>query len=719
MIIFVFYSNILVHDINKGMKKLSLPEWAALNGIPFTRAKKLATTLKCPGLEIKITGRGKDYLIPEDYKPPEDDTISCMVCGKRFQQIAERHVKLHDMTLSEYRAQYPDAPLIVKSVGDKISKSKMGHNVSQETRDAVSKANTGNKYCEGRVLSEETKVKIGKSKRGRPNSAEHNMAIGLSQIGTIKSESSKEKMRDFHATLSMQQRKEINKKAEQTLLTKYGASNIMAIPEIREKIENTNLKNHGVKSPFGSKEIQEKAKNTLFNRTGYYSPLSDPEIKEQIKTTNIEKYGVEHTTHIARAAFEKQTGISNPFLIKRYQDKATETLLEKYGVKKALENPEILAAMTKEYFEKTGYSNPAKNPEVKRKILDTNFRKYGRKDFNQIHFSLELCKFLESKEEFIKYMCKTSIRDASIDLKMGYDTVRKYCDKYGIKRPRSSYETAIGAYLDTWGIDYKGSDRTLIKPLEIDILIESKKIGIEFCGLYWHSDQKKDKNYHYNKINMVEDAGYQLITIFEDEWLYKKEIVISRLKHLLGLSEKGVGARKCDIRKIPSNMARGFYEKTHIQGMGQYGIVNYGAFHNNNLIGSMTFGKGRYDKSGFEIYRFSTDGRTYAGLASKIMKEFIRDYSPEKIITYADRRWSKGNLYRQMGFTEVEKSEAGFFYFNQNKAIKRESRQKYQKYKIQHLVENGENMLGHEIMKQLGYDRIYDCGSRKFVLDFK
>ena len=79
------------------------------------------------------------------------------------------------------------------------------------------------------------------------------------------------------------------------------------------------------------------------------------------------------------------------------------------------------------------------------------------------------------------------------------------------------------------------------------------KVGIEYNGLYWHSEEMgKDRNYHFNKSLECYDKGIRLIHVFEDEWLYKQDIVKSKIKHILGLNtNERVYARKCYIKEVP------------------------------------------------------------------------------------------------------------------------------------------------------------------------
>src|SRR5258708_5227540 len=43
---------------------------------------------------------------------PQDNFVTCLICGDKFQQIAYHHLKRHGLTFSEYRAVFPDAPLV-------------------------------------------------------------------------------------------------------------------------------------------------------------------------------------------------------------------------------------------------------------------------------------------------------------------------------------------------------------------------------------------------------------------------------------------------------------------------------------------------------------------------------------------------------------------------------------------------------------------------------
>ena len=505
------------------------------------------------------------------------------------------------------------------------------------------------------------------------------------------------------------QSEEKKQKIKQTSLEKYGTEHHLQNQEIREKQKQTNVLRYGAKNPLQNQEIREKQKQTVLEKYGVKNIGLHTDTKDKVRQTNLEKFGTEYASQNLKI-----------------KDKVRQTNLEKFGTEYALQSPIIREQMTQTNMKKYGVKHASQNLEIKEKTKQTNIRLYGRNNYNQKEMSSDTFLILQNKSAFVELFETKSMAEISMLLNVSYPTIQRYCQNYNIDLPSSTYETAILSFLKQYNISYQLHNRKLIAPLEIDIILPDYKIGIEFCGLYWHSECiQPNKKYHLNKLRQMNAIGYRLITIFEDEWLYKRDIIERRLLNFVGLSEKGKGARKLTIQKTKWKEARDFLDSYHIQGAGVPGYVRYGAYDKDEfgfskLIAIMSFSKprlalGKKKNSDVfdELLRFATNGKNYPGVASRLMKTFIKEYNPIQIISYADRRWSDGNLYKQLEFV-LDKDTDDVNYWHV-KGTQRHYRFNFRKDKIKHLVENGETKTEKEIMMELGYSRIWDCGTLKFI----
>jgi hypothetical protein len=226
----------------------------------------------------------------------------------------------------------------------------------------------------------------------------------------------------------------------------------------------------------------------------------------------------------------------------------------------------------------------------------------------------------------------------------------------------------------------------------------------------------KSNDYHLKKTEECEKQGIHLIHVFEDDWIYKQDIVKSRIMSLLCKSEK-IYARKCEIKEIKDNkLVKDFLETNHLQGyIGAK--VKLGLYFEEKLVSLMTFGnlrKSMGKKSShntYELIRFCNElNVNIIGGASKLLKYFVKNYKPEEIISYADRSWSQGNLYKKLGFEFVCKTRPNYYYVI-------DGHKKYRfSFRKDILVKNGYDpkKSEHQIMNDRKIYRIYDSGHLKF-----
>lgn len=273
-------------------------------------------------------------------------------------------------------------------------------------------------------------------------------------------------------------------------------------------------------------------------------------------------------------------------------------------------------------------------------------------------------------------------------------------------------EKEISEFLTSIGVENITNDRKVLDGHELDVYAPEYNIAIEFDGIFWHNELYKDERYHLNKTVECNRKGIRLIHIFEDEWIYKKEIWKSMIRNTFGKIDNRIFARKCDIREVDATTAGSFLDENHIQGRCG-SAVRYGLYYNDELVSLMTFGKTRHfigsSSHEYELLRFCNKLNTnVVGGASKLFKHFVDTNKPNNVVSYADRRWSNGGLYDVLGFKLYNVSDPNYYYVIDNK---RHNRFNFRKSVLVEKYECPSEMSEREFCKSKGWWRIYDCGA--------
>ncbi len=291
------------------------------------------------------------------------------------------------------------------------------------------------------------------------------------------------------------------------------------------------------------------------------------------------------------------------------------------------------------------------------------------------------------------------------------------CPRCGTKISKA--EDEINEYIKSLGVNTIQSDRKLIAPQEVDILIPSHKIAIEYNGLKWHSSEYRDKYYHRNKTLAVESKGYRLIHIFEDMWGTKKEILKSFLKRLLNKdTTKTIYARKCVLKEIKTPIARDFLNKYHIQGYGN-GYVRYGMFYKGELVAVSVYAKGKKNTKNVlfdELVRHATK-YPVVGSLGKILKHHML-INKRSVYTFCDLSYFNGNSYEKVGFVKEEIIPPDYKY-KVGKKLEHKFlwRRKAIELKLPEFY--SEDLSEREMMDNGGIYRVYDCGKVRYSLTYQ
>ena len=242
-------------------------------------------------------------------------------------------------------------------------------------------------------------------------------------------------------------------------------------------------------------------------------------------------------------------------------------------------------------------------------------------------------------------------------------------------------------------------NKEILKNKEIDIYFPDLKLGLEINGNYWHSELYLKQTYHQEKSLLANNEGIILIHIWEWEWNEKQGIIKSLIKSKLGIFDKIIGARNCNIKNLSNKEYQEFCDENHLQG--KCGArVKLGLFYKNELIQVMSFGSPRFTLDfEWEILReCSKLGYCVVGGKEKLWKYFIRNYHPNSVISYCDFSKFTGESYLKLGFKKERLNKPGFVWWDskKNKTYWR-------------------NPYKNQEMAQIGYLKLFDAGQLVFI----
>ena len=448
--------------------------------------------------------------------------------------------------------------------------------------------------------------------------------------------------------------------------------------------------------------------------------------KVKNKITNIEKYGVEYPTQCQmikdkiKTTVHDKYSVDNVFQLNTVKQKSIKTNNILYGVNYPQQNKKILEKSNITNLKKYGVDRPSKNITIKNKIIESYKKRLIEKfsNINNItnidYTNCNLTAFCEKGHEY------------NINIKTLYSRYNSNCIICTVCNPIikfiSDKENELHNYIkENYNKEIISNSKDIIKPYELDIYIPDLNLAFEFNGVYWHNELNKEDDYHNNKTNMCLNKGIQLIHIWEDDWIYKQDIVKSMILNKLNKNINKIYARKTTIKEITDNkLIKEFLNNNHLQGF-VGSKIKIGLFYDDDLVSLMTFGNlrktmnSKSNSDDYEMLRFCNKLNTNViGGASKLFNYFINNYKYNTIISYADRSYSNGNLYKQLGFELDHITEPNYYY-----VIDGIRHYRYN-FRKDILIKEGydSNKTEHEIMLERKIYRIYNSGNYKFKYKF-
>lgn len=483
---------------------------------------------------------------------------------------------------------------------------------------------------------------------------------------------------------------------QQTNLDKYGVANVAQVDDVRAKISKANR--------------------------------SEDVVQQRI-ATNQRRYAVDNVS---------QNNIVRIKIAEKQRDK--EFQAHRYDNYKAL----------------TGYESPMHNPDVVNKGRMSRLETYQSKGF--LHSVEHIQHMMIDGSKIDEYMSFRN--DAATYIKSHFDhtpTISELQDILGVTNTSiynilisqncrdllssgvSSIEDEVVSYihsLDPTTV-IKQRDRTIIKPLEIDIFLPEYKLGIECNPVSTHNSSfpdpwgkfPKPRSYHMNKSKLAADAGVFLFHIFGYEWNNHRDIIKSMLRNLMSKNIDKYGARETYIDVISYTECRQFLNSNHRQGNVSASIrLGLRLKATDELVSVMTFGKMRpsigrkvSDTCTWELSRFCNKlNTTVQGSASKLLKYFINNYRPDKIVSFSDVAHTRGSLYSTLGFTSVSQTDPSYVWVDKYDNIYYH-RVCCQKRNLRKLLNDPNIDIEHstesQIMTAHRFARVFDCGVIRWELN--
>lgn len=301
------------------------------------------------------------------------------------------------------------------------------------------------------------------------------------------------------------------------------------------------------------------------------------------------------------------------------------------------------------------------------------------------------------------------------------------CSNTGVSKEESEIMTWVRQYYPS-ATKYKFHN-TQGRKKEIDIFIPELNLGIEYCGLYWHSTEgisetaqviesalNAEEAKHYNKMLMAQDDGIELITIWDSEWKSKKEQILSFLRAKLKLNRIKLNARSCHLKHLNHEEAMAFFKANHIQGFESNSSIYIGLTHGEDTVAAMSLGnhpRRSTDPSFIYLNRFAVKSdHSVRGAASKLLKaakQLALALGKTHIISWSDNRWTNGSIYSILGFT----------FDNQRKRPDRSRGLRDGSiWPDKHFIHKGQVVSANYVKRNnlQGCRVIYDCGKKRWVL---
>ena len=474
--------------------------------------------------------------------------------------------------------------------------------------------------------------------------------------------------------LSDELKKNRSAKAKETFLKKYGVDNPSKSKEVYDKVRKTNLERYGHVCSAQSEVVKEKIKASNLKKYGVEYSFQAEVVKDKIKATSLERYGVDNPSKsdiIKNRIVEsnrKNLGVDYSMQSKDVLDKSRVTSLEKYGTEYPNQSEIVKQHIKESSLRIYGVEHPFMSDVVIGKVLNTNLERYGVTCYLMLTKRWEEANDSKPNRDFAELLDDNNIT---------YEREFR-CGKY-------SYDFKIG-----------------------NNLVEINPTATHNTHFNPYGKNRIDDMYHFNKSNIANVKGYNVIHVFD--WDDKGKI-INLLKN-----RDTLYARKCVVRLVDSVECNQYLMAYHLQGKCNNQTIRLGLYYSNQLVSLMTFGVARYNKKyEYELLRYCASHNVVGG-TEKLFKYFIDNYKPNSIISYCDTSKFSGKVYDVLGFSldTINSPSCHWYSVKEDRHIT-DNLLRMQGYDRLFKENHGKGTSNEELILARGYLPVYDCGQSTYI----
>jgi G:T-mismatch repair DNA endonuclease (very short patch repair protein) len=294
------------------------------------------------------------------------------------------------------------------------------------------------------------------------------------------------------------------------------------------------------------------------------------------------------------------------------------------------------------------------------------------------------------------------------------------CPKCANAAQASRGEMEVADYLRSLGLEVQTSVCGVLPgKLELDIVVPDKHLAVQFNGIYWHSEAVRGPRDHQVKQQAAEDAGLQLITVWEDDWRDRRDVVEQMLAHKAGVDHRPrIGARSCTVDETVSLAeSSALLEAHHIQGAVAAASHRFGLrAPSGELVAVMVL---RSTGKTWTLVRYATAVNVPGGFTRLLShaRRAAREAGVPTIATFSDATVSDGGLYRGSGFTEAAHLPPSYMYLA-GSPTRRVHRFRYRKDRFRRDpdLQFVEGETEAQLAARNGLLRVWDAGKTRWEL---